>query len=564
MNLLKKNTLLIVIIALALGFRLINLSSIPVGFNDDETAFGYNAYSVLTTGRDEWGRLLPFPAFESFGDWKLIGYLYLTVPSVFLFGLNEFSTRLPSALFGVFTVFATYLFTKEVFNKKIAYLAALLIAISPWHIIATRNAYESDLLTFFIPIATYFFLKGLKNKKYLTLALITFALSFYIYRSSWTFVPAFIGVLLYFNFKKLKVLKFNFVKNLIIFLILISPLIPTVMTFRGQSRFLQESFIAGINRVGITNDINEKRGVCQQKLPKFICILSYNKYQAFLSIYVNNYLKNLSPNIYFDTASPTGFQSFATRSVFYLFELPLIIFGLIFLFRNKHPALKILIPWILIVPIGAAIAGVANYGRINLIMPAPQIIAAFGFISILEMIKPKNLKTVFIILSVFVVSVSLVKFTIDLFYQEPYYTSRYQRYGYKQLFNFISLNWNSYENIYLSEKIDSSHQYIQYLFFNKVDPAYFQSIPKARGSDGWIILNDIGKIHFVPSIGDLSKIPAKSLVVVGQSELAIQIPPLSIIRDVRGDEIFEVLSGDQLKQQDEKLKILNNSKIEFR
>ena len=117
MKLIKKNIFLILIIFLAVILRFINLSSIPIGFNDDEAAFGYNAYSILKTGRDEWGRLLPFPVFESFGDWKLVGYLYLAVISQAILGVNEFATRLPSAIFGVLAVWATYLLTKELFRN---------------------------------------------------------------------------------------------------------------------------------------------------------------------------------------------------------------------------------------------------------------------------------------------------------------------------------------------------------------------------------------------------------------------------------------------------------------
>src|SRR3989344_6941222 len=100
--------LLSTIIAAALFLRLYDLSRIPIGFNDDEAAFGYNAYSLLKTGKDEWGRVMPFPAFESFGDWKLVFYLYSVVPSVAVFGPSNFAARLPSALFGILAVLAAY------------------------------------------------------------------------------------------------------------------------------------------------------------------------------------------------------------------------------------------------------------------------------------------------------------------------------------------------------------------------------------------------------------------------------------------------------------------------
>src|SRR3989344_146367 len=109
----KKNAILILILIIASMLRLTSLSSIPVGFNDDEAAFGYNAYSILKTGQDEWGKVLPFPVFESFGDWKLIFYLYSVLISVAILGLNEFAVRLPSVVFGIAAVFAAYLLAKK-------------------------------------------------------------------------------------------------------------------------------------------------------------------------------------------------------------------------------------------------------------------------------------------------------------------------------------------------------------------------------------------------------------------------------------------------------------------
>ena len=48
----KANILLLLIIFLAALLRFIKLNTIPVGFNDDEAAFGYNAYSILKYGFD--------------------------------------------------------------------------------------------------------------------------------------------------------------------------------------------------------------------------------------------------------------------------------------------------------------------------------------------------------------------------------------------------------------------------------------------------------------------------------------------------------------------------------
>ncbi|MEK7504094.1 MAG: glycosyltransferase family 39 protein, partial [Patescibacteria group bacterium] len=101
--------------------------------NADEAALGYNAYSLLTTGRDEHGHAWPINL-ESFGDFKPAGYAYMLIPFVKVLGLTELAVRLPSALFGILGVLGIYLLTKELFNRQTGQLAALMLAISPWHL----------------------------------------------------------------------------------------------------------------------------------------------------------------------------------------------------------------------------------------------------------------------------------------------------------------------------------------------------------------------------------------------------------------------------------------------
>jgi len=52
-------SILTAIAVLSVLFTLVGKTPVPPGFNADEAAFGYNAYSLLKTGRDEYGTLLP-------------------------------------------------------------------------------------------------------------------------------------------------------------------------------------------------------------------------------------------------------------------------------------------------------------------------------------------------------------------------------------------------------------------------------------------------------------------------------------------------------------------------
>ena len=114
-NKMKQKLTLIIIILLGFLLRVYKLDIRPLGFTWDEAALGYNAYSLLLTGRDEHKQFFPV-VFKSFGDYKPGLYVYLTVPSIKLFGLNEFATRLPSAIFGSLLIVMIYLLTLRLFS----------------------------------------------------------------------------------------------------------------------------------------------------------------------------------------------------------------------------------------------------------------------------------------------------------------------------------------------------------------------------------------------------------------------------------------------------------------
>src|SRR4030067_1142826 len=109
---LRKNLLIILIALTAAVLRFSAIDRMPSALNWDEISHGFNAYSILQTGKDEWGFTLP-TIFRAYGDYKLPVYIYLTVVSELFLGLNAFAVRLPSVLAGIGTVVFTYLLVKE-------------------------------------------------------------------------------------------------------------------------------------------------------------------------------------------------------------------------------------------------------------------------------------------------------------------------------------------------------------------------------------------------------------------------------------------------------------------
>ena len=147
--------LLLFIFLLAAFLRFYKLGSIPYGFYQDESAIGYNALSILETGKDEYGKSFPL-YFKSFGDYKLPIYIYATVGTVALFGLNEFAVRFPSAFFGFLTVIVFYFFVNELTkNKKLSLIATFLLAINPWHLHYNRATFEVSICLFLFVLGTY-------------------------------------------------------------------------------------------------------------------------------------------------------------------------------------------------------------------------------------------------------------------------------------------------------------------------------------------------------------------------------------------------------------------------
>src|SRR3990167_3849031 len=104
----RLNTSLFVgIIIIAAVLRFWDLGVVPASPDWDEVALGYNAYSIMQTGRDEYGEFLPI-VLRSFDDYKPALYTYLSIPTISILGMNVVAVRLPSAIFGVLMVLGVF------------------------------------------------------------------------------------------------------------------------------------------------------------------------------------------------------------------------------------------------------------------------------------------------------------------------------------------------------------------------------------------------------------------------------------------------------------------------
>lgn len=263
----QKTSLFILLLILILGFflRVVNLDKVPNGFFCDEASIGYNAYSLLKTGKDEYGNSYPF-FFRCFGDYRNPVTIYLMIPTIALFGVSEFSVRLTSAIAGGLSVFILYLLSKEIFPKDdpLCLMTSLFLAISPWHIHFSRTGFEFIYFPFFFSVALYLFFLGTKKESFLPLSLLFFGITFYTYYPTQFQTPLFLsGLFLTFRkslFSKERVK--NTILSLSIFLICLIPFLigirqGTVLTrFQSVSIFREEKKTEKLARSIFTSYLN--------------------------------------------------------------------------------------------------------------------------------------------------------------------------------------------------------------------------------------------------------------------------------------------------------------------
>src|SRR3989344_1117384 len=230
--------LLLGIFILSAILRFYKLGSVPYGFYQDESAIGYNALSILETGKDEYGKSFPL-YFKSFGDYKLPIYIYSTVVSIAVFGLNEFAVRFPSTFFGFLTVIIFYFFVNELTkNKKLALVATFLLAVNPWHLHYTRATFEVSICLFLFVLGTWLLLLSFRKKivGLFLLGTLCFILNLYTYNLTRLFSPVlYFYIILFYRKQFVKTPRIELVITTVTSIILLVPFVATLLYSGGAS-----------------------------------------------------------------------------------------------------------------------------------------------------------------------------------------------------------------------------------------------------------------------------------------------------------------------------------------
>ena len=477
----------------------------------DEAAIGYNAYSILKTGRDEHGQLLPL-IFKSFGDYKPGIYIYLTVPFVAIFGLTPLAVRLPSILIGSLMPLFLYFLIKAISPKsdKVALISAILLTFNPWNLHFSRGAWETNILTFQLILASLLFLK----KKYFPSAII-FALGLYTYQAGKMIAPLIIFSLLVANFKTTKKDFKNLLTKFIFPLFILSLPIIYGLLFSQDSNRLKVLSLTSYPRS------NEEKELIIKESSQFDYTLFHSQPIFFLRNFCSRYFNHFSTRFLFFEGDWQNLRHSAPYIGVLLY--PSLIFLVIGLLNYSSTSLFFLL-WLVFAPIPGALTRDTVTAVRTLSMSIPLIyFIALGLNSTLTYLK----KYSHLIYSSSILLIFFSFFLSFLYYQDLYYYHLVKKdpiqllYGYQQAIDFVVKNKEKYKdsNIYFTDFY--GQPYIYYLFYTKYPPQIYQQqshiIEGSNGDTG--IVRQIDNLYFRTAHFDFIKENPHTLGIFAQEEV---------------------------------------------
>lgn len=529
----KKKSIILILTGIALIsvlFTIVHKTPVPPAFNSDEAAFGYNAYSLLKTGKDEYGTLLPI-RLKSFGDYKMPLYSYLSIPFVAVFGLNEFSARSLNIVLSFILPFCVYALTEELFkNKKISLISAFLVAVSlGLHIIA-RHAHEAYLASILTTLAAYFTLKSLQkpNPRNIAGLVSSSFLLLFSYHPGRLFVAAFIFfAFLYSLLQKKKTFIIPLVLMVVIGVFSISDLIYNPTRLENLAFFNNQGFTLTIQ------ELKTEGGIKYLYNPLFVGIKEI----------VQDHLTYYSPQFLIQNGDENYRFGYPGMSIMTPIEYLFIFVGIYFLFKNKEQWKWFVVYLIFISPLSASLSW--NKGSLtrSLFLLIPLLtVSAYGMYYGLKSIR-NNVRMAGLI-------VVLLSFVFFLAFEWDFYLFHYPKRlvtihawqaGYSQVNTFIKDNYDKYDRFFITR--DIGMPYIFTLFYLQYPPEKYQKQASLTAPDeyGFGQVNMFDKFVFTfktpnPNLGHVAYIGSidnfKSLPEIDKSKLRII--------SVEGEPMFQI------------------------
>lgn len=473
-------------LVLALGYK---LESVPRGFDGDEAAVGYYAYSLLHFGTDEFGNKFPL-FFRSIGDYKFPGYSYLSIISVGIFGLSVATTRALSAIAGIGTVLVVIYWIKRdilaIDSSRRFILIPLLAISSPWFLVFSRSAREANLGLFLMTAGLCLIFDKSKGLKKLSLAaglLFTAAMTYPAYRLV-GFLLLLLAALLEFVDNKKKV-------TVRVIFVAVLGIVLMGLSLDPRSRVRAGGLLVGFENTEVKDALQSQIWEMGMVSKGSLLGISFSRVfdNKVFHLGVNllgRYLQNFDPNYLFLKGNPNlPWYNVVGTGVLGLILLPLIILGLASVVKEKkgRTLWALVIGWLLVSALPSALT-VETPNQIRGLSAWPP----FLMLAIMGLYRVKSKWLLFLIsLLIFVNSIyALKQFFIHREYHRPWYSDQ----GMKEVVNYVLDNHTKYKKIAIG-----NDPYIFFLFWGTKDRQINQKFLEKNDSK-WNSVTSVGNVFF--------------------------------------------------------------------
>lgn len=513
------------IFILALFLRFYALERIPNGLYQDETAIGYNAFSLVKIGKDEHGKVYPL-YFESFGDYKLPIYIYTTAFSIKLFGANEFAVRFPSAIFGSLSVLILFILVYKLSkNTFLSSASSIFLCLTPWHLHFSRAGFEVNLALFFVLLGSLTFILGIQSKKYFYyffLTSILFLLAEYSYNVTRLLSPALlIGFIFCFRDDLRKIPRS---KKITLSPLLLIVFVPFILTF-----FISSGISATTGNLLLGPDTIAKNIEFIGYLsswPNILVKLFFNKWILLLWHYLENMLLIFSPKFLFIEGSTHGNHGIGNVGEFYLFQAPLIMLGIVFTIKNKIKSLQLFFYWFVLTILIVSLSKEIPHATRSFFLVVPlTVFSAYGSIIYLEWLrKTRSFRTRNIIrlLTIGIISYSVIYYFTSYYFRFPVLYAHNWASEDKKIAQYLMDNEKNYQSILIDK--DANLIYTSLLFYQQYDPTKLITTQKREPANiiGYYLLNSFGKYKYQKINWD-NITDDNILIIVGNNNSPINI-----------------------------------------
>lgn len=427
----KTSFLLFQILLLGFLLRIFLLTEIPQGFFTDEADIGLTAYHILKTGKDQENHYLPLVVIPGVNGGRNPISVYLTVPFIALFGLNEFSVRFTSSLIGLLSILLMYMISSTIFKKRIALFATFLFALSPWLITFNRIGWEQSSWVLFTLLMIYFLFK----EKFFLFILFA-GLTLYTYHPSWLVTPLFVLTSILIRvFDKRPPLRMIILFP--VFVLLASPLIMAILDGSALGRAKQvfgDSFKI------------DTRKVLENYFAHFEYTFLYEKGDID---YPGNQITR---------------HSVRGMGQIYLFQLPLVLVGIYTFIKRRTWRDKTILVFLLLYPLSDAIAGTVSATRSLIGIIPLTLLSAAGFETLWYKYVNRYNYIIWSKSITFIVLLFFVTYLYAYFILYPTYSSDFWgwQYGPGDIIKYYMSVEKKYDELYLQADANAPHVFLPF------------------------------------------------------------------------------------------------------